>query len=210
MRKFYNKITIVLAAVVLILCSCEKTTEPEIWDYDQITAYTLEHILLSDTTLIINELEHSTFKLIDQGPYKDTPFYHNYNRRNTYDEGNEMLYIRYYDHLITETGLREYGMVDWTKINIEMNDIEYSKRVIFSFLDLDIIPLPADAKLTLNERDYENAEDFFNDACSLIDSNEKVELEIEYTNSTNDEGVFLEYLKEGTYEGFRSHITYVY
>lgn len=198
MRKFYNKITIVLAAVMLILCSCEKATEPEIWDYDQITAYTLEHILLSDTTLIINELEHSTFELTDKGPYKDTPFYHKYNRRNIYDEGNEMLCIRYYDYLIT----------DWTKINIEMNDIEYSKRVIFSFLDLDIIPLPADAKLALNERDYENAEDFFNDACSLIDSNEKLELKIEYTNSTNDDGVFLEYHKEGTYEGFRSVIVY--
>ena len=199
MRKFYNKITIVLAAVVLILCSCEKTTEPEIWDYDQITAYTLEHILLSDTTLIINELEHSTFEMTDKGPYKDTPFFHEYIRKNTYDEGREMLCIRRYS---------EYGIADWTKINIEMNDIEYSKRVIFSFLDLDIIPLPADAKLTLNERDYENAEDFFNDACSLIDSNEKVELKIEYTNSTNDEGVFLEYLKEGTYEGFRSVIVY--
>lgn len=210
MRKFYNKITIVLAAVMLILCSCEKATEPEIWDYDQITAYTLEHILLSDTTLIINELEHSTFELTDKGPYKDTPFYHEYNRRNTYDEGNEMLCIRYYDHLITDYGIREYGIADWSKINIEMNDIEYSKRVIFSFLDLDIIPLPADAKLALNERDYENAEDFFNDACSLIDSNEKLELKIEYTNSTNDVGVVLEYHKEGTYEGFRSEIVYVY
>lgn len=208
MKNFFRINFVVFSFLLLVLCSCEKTTEPEVWDYDKITAYTLEHILLSDTTLIINELEQSTFELIYKGPLKDTPFVRSYNRNNIYDDGNEMLSFQHRDHLVTDDGIRSYGIAWWTKVNLEMNDIEYSKNVIYSFLNLETIPLPANAKLILNDRNYDNADVFFNDACSLIDSNESVALQIDYSSSYNR--LYLDYAKEETFENFNSAIEIVY